>query len=136
MKTWEEWVEENHPELNELKVFGHDIDLRKTGQAAALGASLLAGSMLPPHKLASGDQPLPFAQALNTQTSGHRPFNPDFGPKPAYKKMKELKPSEVWRYQFRWVQEQEALMRRGRRPSPEYVEFVRYYNNHFPDPPM
>lgn len=132
MITWNEWVAQEHPELmSELKVFGHEIDLKKAAQAATLGASLIAGSMLPPHSIAQGDEALPFTQHIQTQGA----FDPTFGPQPPKYGSKVNTPMEIWKYQFRWVQEQEANMRRGRRPSPEYIAFVQRYNNQFPKAP-
>jgi len=132
MITFQEWIQEKHPELvSELKVFGHEIDLKKATQAATLGASLIAGSMLPPHSIAQGDEPLPFTQHIQTQED----FDPTFGPQPTKFGKKVNTPMEIWRHQFRWVQEQEALIRLGRRPNPDYIAYARHYKNQFPKAP-
>lgn len=59
-------------------------------------------------------------------------FNPKFGPQPP---IKNPKPIQVWKYQFRLIRDAESRMQRGAKPSVDYVILYKYYNGQMPDPP-
>lgn len=64
----------------------------------------------------------------------NKEFNPKFGPQPPG--VKNPKPIQVWKHQFKLIQDSESKMRRGIKPSVEYVILYRYYNGQMPDPPF
>lgn len=60
-------------------------------------------------------------------------FDPDFGPQP---KFKNANPIQIWKYQLRFIQEEERKMRLGRRPSIDYILLYKKYGGKMPEPPL
>lgn len=147
MRSFEEWLKQNDPEF-------YDEGLRDLGRAGATALGLLAGSGLPPYNVAgaetghaerpvavqsdAGSYADQMAQKQGVErddnVSGKRDFNPSIGPQP--RGIKSATPLQVWKYQLRFVQEQERLMRFGKQPNPDYHVLVHYYQNKWPSPPV
>jgi hypothetical protein len=134
MLTFKEWIQENHAD------FIDEGRLSDLGKAAVTTAGLLGGTLFPGQSVAA-DNNRPVMQQVSSnqsqpnylQNHSKKPFNPKIGPQPANKKANAL---QIWKYQVRYVQDVESKMRRGMKPTPEYIILRQYYNNTLPDAPV
>jgi hypothetical protein len=133
MLTFKEWMQKNHAD------FIDEGKLADFGKAAVTTAGLLGGTLLSNQSFADNNRPAMQQVSTNptqvnySQNYGKVPFNPKIGPQPANKK---ASPLQIWKHQVRYVQDVEAKMRRGTRPTPEYLIFKQYYKNTLPDAPI
>jgi len=133
MLTFEEWIQKNHAD------FIDEGKLADFGKATVAAAGLLGGTLLSNQSFADNNRPAMQQVSTNpiqanySQNHDKVPFNPKIGPQPANKK---ANPLQIWKHQVRYVQDVEAKMRRGMRPTPEYLILKQYYKNTLPDAPI
>lgn len=128
MNSFSQWLEEQSVQEGRLS---------DMGRAGATALGILGGSLFPPYNVAGAERPA-MQQSERPEVPASvsmvkKPFNPRIGPQPRNKNSDAL---AVWKHQLRFVQEQERLMRFGKRPDPDYYVLVHYYNNQWPSPPV
>lgn len=145
MRTFQEWVSENHPEDDLLSEFF--ANLAKKASNSRLGRSILAtgamalGSMMFKPRDAEGAMPMAPSITNNTEEGySAKPFDRRVGPQPSGAVAKNMDEFELWAWQIKKIKRMEDEYRRLNlakqkgamvREQPSLPIWYLNYGNHY-----